>query len=58
MERSGEVAGVVLLRWSAVNHEELEVDKFGGEDLVRVHREAQEGLDLLLKNWVGLCEEG
>ena len=58
VEGSGEVASVVLLCRPAVHNEELKVDKFGSKDLVSIYREAQEGLDLVLKGGVGLCEEG
>ena len=58
MEGSGKVASVVLLGRPAIHNEELEVDEFGGKDLVGVDGEAEEGLDLHLKGGVGLCEEG
>ena len=58
VEGSGEVASVVLLCRPAIHNEELKVDKFGSQDLVSIYREAQKGLDLVLKGGVGLCEEG
>ena len=58
VEGSGEVASIVLLCRPAVHNEELKVDEFGSKDLVSIDWEAEEGLDLLLKGRIGLCEEG
>ena len=58
VEGSGEVASVVLLCRPAVHNEELKVDELGSKDLVSIYREAQEGLDLVLKGGIRLCEEG
>ena len=58
MEGAGEVAGIVLLGWPAVHHEELEVDELRGEDLVGGHGQAEQRPHLLLQRRLGEGEEG